>query len=188
MKLLFFVVAGCISFSVTAQKNISVDNSINDDGKQLSIKIKGTINGKVVDFNRTFDVSGMDKEQKNALKERVYDSLGLPLPIAPRAPEAPVAPHAVVELVAPAEPGTPVITSKSQYAESYIVGGNHPFTKEITYNPKTGLLYMKYRFLKNAEEITVEKSVDAKGKSKEERDEIIKKYEKEIGVLQPEII
>jgi hypothetical protein len=190
MKSLFFVLGCFISLSVAAQKHISVNQDIDDNGKQLSIKVKGTINGKAVDYSRVFDVSGMAKEQKDALKERVFDSLGLPMPVAPLAPLAPATPRAIVEPIAPVEVNSPVpvITAKSEYADIYIIGGDHPFTKETRYNPKTGLLYMKYRFIKNGEEITVEKSVDAKDKSKEEKDQIIKKYEKEIGVLQTGII
>jgi hypothetical protein len=196
MKSLLVIIAGFLSLSVIAQKkNVSINHYINDDGKTLSIKIKGTINDKPVDYSRTFDVSGMTKEQRDAIKRNVYDSLGLPDPVAPRAPLkplTPLAPQVVVEPVAPLEPIAPVtpptISLKSQYTETYTIGGDHPYTKEIKYNPKTGLLYMKYRFIKNGEETSVEKSVDAKDKSKEERDQIIKKYEKEIGMLPPEIV
>ena len=45
---------------------------------------------------------------------------------------------------------------------------------------------MKYRFTKKGEDVTYERTVDAKDKSKEERNEIIKKYEKEIGLLKTE--
>jgi len=195
MKSLFLVVAGFLSLSAFAQKkNVSITHSINDDGKTLSITIKGTADGKPIDYSRTFDVSNMNKEERNALKERVYDSLGLPspvAPVAPLAPHAPMAPRTSITLAAPAtpaEPGPPVVSSRSQYSESYAIGGDHPYTKEIKYNPATGLLHMKYHFIKNGEEVTMEKSVDAKDKSREERNEMIKKYEREIGVAQPEII
>jgi hypothetical protein len=192
MKLILVVIAGLLSLSVIAQKNISINHSINDDGKNLSIKVKGTVNGKAVDYDRTFDVSGMNKEQRDAIKRNVYDSLGLPDPVAPRAPFKPHAPILAVETVAPPELPTPVaapvISSKTPYTELYTIGGDHPYTKEIKYNPKTGILYMKYRFIKNGEEVTVEKSVDAKDKSKEEREQFIKKYEKEMGILPAEII
>ena len=192
MKSLLVVIAGLLSLSVIAQKTISINHSINDDGKNLSINVKGSVNGKAVDYDRTFDVSGMNKEQKDALKRSVYDSLGLPDPVAPRAPLKPHAPVPAVELVAPPAPPTPaalpVISSKTPYNELYSIGGDHPYTKEIKYNPKTGVLYMKYRFIRNGEEVTVEKSVDAKDKSKEERDQLIKKFEKETGILPAEII
>ena len=198
MKSLFIVIAVFCSLSVVAQKkHVSINQTINDDGKTLSIKIKGTSDGKPVDYDRTFNVSGMTQDQKDELKQRVYDSLGIELPIPPVAPRAPIAPRASLTLTAPAipatpavpaEPGAPTVSARSEYSEMYAIGGEHPYTKEIRYNPKTGLLYMKYRFIKNGEETTVEKSIDAKDKSKEERDTIIKKYEREIGVAQPEII
>jgi len=196
MKSLLVIIAGFLSLTVIAQKkNVSINHTINDDGKTLSIKIKGTINDKPVDYSRTFDVSGMTKEQRDAIKRNVYDSLGLADPVAPRAPlkpHTPLAPQVLIEPVAPLEPiapaTAPIVSSKTQYTETYAIGGDHPYTKEIKYNPKTGLLYMKYRFIKNGEETTEEKSVDAKDKSKEERDQIIKKYEKEIGLLPPEIV
>ena len=180
MKSLLVLIACLLSLSVIAQqKNVSINHTIHDDEKTLSIKIKGTINDKPVDYSRTFDVSGMTKEQRDAIKRNVYDSLGLADPVTPRAPLHPLAPQFVIEPVAPVEPITPeappVVISKSQYTETYIIGGDHPYTKEIKYNPRTGLLYMKYRFIKNGEETTVEKSVDAKEKTKEERDQIIRK-------------
>jgi hypothetical protein len=187
MKLLLFPAVFILSLSTAAQKNTSINHSINDDGHQLSIIIKGTVNEKSIDYNRVFDVEGMTKMQKNALKERVYDSLGLSSPPEPHAPVAPRAPAALTPLP-PAEPGAPAISLKSEYTEIYSSGGHHPYTKEIQYNPQTGLLHMKYRFVKTGAEITMEKSVEAKDKSKEERDQIIKKFEKEIGIAAPEII
>ena len=198
MKSLIFVIAGFVSLSLSAQqKNVSINHNISDDGKKLSITIKGTVDGKPIDYNRTFDVTGMSKDDRNALKERVYDSLGLPTPVAPRPP---VAPRAPIELRAPATlaepaippvpavPGQPTILSRNEYSEFSAVGGDHPYTKEINYDPKTGILRMKYRFVKDGAETTLQKSVEAKDKSKEERDLIIKKYEKEIGIGQPEMV
>lgn len=187
MKTLLVIITTCLSSVVVAQKNNSFYQRINDDGKKLSIKINGTADGKKVDYNRTFDVSGMSKEERNALKERVYDSLGLSSPVepvAPLPPAPPEPPQPVVELVAPVEVNSAtVVTSKTQYTESYIVGGDHPYTKEIKYNPKSGVLFMKYRFVKKGEEVSFQKAAEAKNKSKEDRDEIIKKYEKEIGLI-----
>ncbi len=187
MKLILFVIASFFSVAVIAQKNISIDHSINDDGKKLSIKIKGSADGKPIDYYRVFDVTGMSKAQKDALKDSVYDSLGLPSPVAPMAPLTPLTPAAPL-VVMEANSAVPVISSKSQYTELYTIGGDHPYTKEIKYNPKTGILYMKYRFIKNGEEVTREKSLDAKDKSAEERSQLIKNYEKEIGILKTEAI
>jgi hypothetical protein len=188
-SLLVITISILLGLAATAQKkNISINHSIDDNGKTLSIKIKGTIDGRPIDYNRTFDVGGMSKQQRDEIKRNVYDSLGLANPTAPLAP---LSPNVSLELTAPSEPAAPaapVVSAKSQFAETYTIGGDHPYTKEIRYNPKTGILYMKYRFVKDGEEITKEKSIEAKDKSREERESIIRKYEREIGVAQPEII
>lgn len=184
MKLILSVIAALFSLGLYAQKNISIHQNIDDNGGQLSIKVKGTINGNPVDYDRSFDVTGLSKEQRDAIKRKVYDSLGLADPTVPMKPLKllkPVSPAPVVE----ANSTNP---SKGEYSQLYTVGGDHPYTKEIRYNFKTGLLFMKYRFIKNGEEVTVEKSIDAKDSTKEEREQIIRKYEKEIGVAHPEIV
>ena len=184
MKSLLLIVSVFSVLSLFAQKNISISHSINDNGNQLSIKINGSVNGKVVDYDKTFDVTGMNKDQRNAIKRHVYDSLGLPDPVGPVAPLKPLSPSAAIE----PKPAAPVISSANQFSELYAMGGDHPYTKEVKFNPVTGLLYMKYRFVKKGEEVTVEKSVDAKDTTKEERAQIVRKYEREIGILPPEII
>jgi hypothetical protein len=196
MKSLPVILALFFCLSVMAQKHTSLNSAISDDGKRLSVKIKGTFDGKAVDYDKTFDVTGMNNDQKESLKKNIYDSLGIKEPVPPRAPLKPH-PLETIELVAPLEPTAPtplvappppVVTAKTEYTDTYLIGGEHPFTKEIRYNPKTGILYMKYRFVKNGEQVTMEKSLDAKDKSKEEQNQIIKRYEKEIGVRQKEAV
>lgn len=203
MKTLFVVAAVCMSSIAIAQKSSSISQRVNDDGKEMSIKINGTVDGKKIDYNRKFDITRLSDEEKDALMHRVYDSLGVPFPVAPivplppsppAIPAVPVAPSAAsvslapappaVELIAPvsAAPGAPVVSAVSEFSETYAVGGDNPFTKEIKYSPQSGILYMKYRFTKDGEEVTYEKSVEAKNKSKEERANIVKKYETEIGL------
>lgn len=191
MKLFVTLVAVLTCFILTAQQNsqrnnVSISHNINDDGKKLDIKIKGTIDGKPVDYSHSFDVTGMDKEQRDAIKRRIYDSLGLPEPVAPIPPMAPMEPMTAIEPISPmmhmeSMGGEQHITSRDEDNEFHTVSGKHPYTKEIRYNTKTGILFMKYRFQKDDKPTTAEKSVDAKGKSKEERRQIIKAYEKEIG-------
>ncbi len=184
MKPALLLLAALLNLGLAAQKNTSIHHSINDNGSQLSIKVQGTVNGKTVDYDKTFDVSGLDKDQRNAIKKHVYDSLGLPDPVAP---VAPLPPHSKIA-PQPARPAPPMVSAKSQHTELYTIGGDRPYTKEIKYNPANGLLYMKYRFVKNGEEVSVEKSVEAKDKTKEEREQIIRTYEREIGILPPEIV
>jgi len=193
MQTVLVIIATCLASATFAQKNNDFHQNISDDGKKLSIKINATKDGKSINYNRTFDVSGMNQSQREALTHRVFDSLGIDVPVAPVPPippvepAAPLAPFPPIEPVAPVAPvefntDVAVVSSKDQYTESYIVGGNHPYTKEIKYNPSSGILYMKYRFVKKGEQVTYEKSVDAKNKSQEEKQNIITKYESEIGL------
>lgn len=91
MKPLFLALLLGISFAATAQTSTysSTHSNINDTDKTLSIQINGQRNGREFAYNRTFDVRGMNKTQKEAIKNRVLDSLGLGenLP-APHRPEA----------------------------------------------------------------------------------------------------
>ncbi|QJD78659.1 hypothetical protein [Spirosoma rhododendri] len=91
MKPLFLALLLGISFAATAQTSTysSTHSSINDTDKTLSIQINGQRNGREFAYNRTFDVRGLNKTQKEAIKNRVLDSLGLgENPPAPHRPEA----------------------------------------------------------------------------------------------------
>lgn len=80
-----------VSMAGLAQSRSSnVVSNINDDDKTLSIQVAGTVDGREVNYNRQFRVTGMSKAQKDALKERVMDSLGLgPVPTPPKPPMPP---------------------------------------------------------------------------------------------------
>ncbi len=81
MKLLFLTLLLNIAFVATAQTSTSTYSStrsqINDNDKTLSIQIEGQRNGQQFAYNRTFNVRGMNRGEKDALKNRVLDSLGL---------------------------------------------------------------------------------------------------------------
>ncbi len=81
-----------VSFLATAQKatNSSLNTSINDDGKTLSIQIEGQRDGQPIKYNRTFDVAKLNTKEKDALKTRIMDSLGIgPAPTPPVPQTAP---------------------------------------------------------------------------------------------------
>lgn len=87
-----------ISFASHAQTSVhsNLSTEINDDDKTYSIRIDGDRKGKVIHYNRTFSVAGMSKEQKESLKNRVLDSLGLgETPPPPPPPTSAVVPASV---------------------------------------------------------------------------------------------
>lgn len=79
MKPIFLALLLIASFAATAQTSTysMTHSQINDNDKTLSIQINGQRNGREIAYNRTFNIRGMSKAQKETLKTRVLDSLGL---------------------------------------------------------------------------------------------------------------
>lgn len=81
----------CLGIATTtlAQNSVysTTHSQIEDNDKTLSIQIEGQRNGKSIQYSRSFNVAGMSKSQRDALKSRVLDSLGLGE--APPTPELP---------------------------------------------------------------------------------------------------
>lgn len=79
MKSFFAGLLLLTSLTTMAQKSThsNLNTSIDDNGKTYSIRIDGDRTGKAIHYKQTFNVVGMSKEQKEALKNRVLDSLGL---------------------------------------------------------------------------------------------------------------
>lgn len=86
MKLLLTSLFLTLSLSAMAQQSrtSNLRTSIDDDEKTMAIEVEGTANGRPVSYNRRFKVAGMGEAEKEALKSRVFDSLGLG--DAPRSP------------------------------------------------------------------------------------------------------
>ncbi len=73
-KILTILLAGVSTLAI-AQKRAYLSRSIDDDGKKLSIKVSGTLDGKDVDINKTFDVEGMSQEEREGLRDKVLSSI-----------------------------------------------------------------------------------------------------------------
>lgn len=192
LALTLFVLAGSAAI---AQKHSSINRNINDDGKTLSIRVNGTVDGKPIDYDRTFDVASLNLEERNALRERILDSLNISMPEPPVPPVPPISSVPSIPSVPPIPPVPPVnpdisvnggspsmvrIDNDNTLTEA--VGGKKPFTKEVKYDSETGQLYLRYRLTKDGDDFTYERTVDAKGKTQQERQRIIEIIEKEIGV------
>ncbi|GAB4051141.1 hypothetical protein [Spirosoma litoris] len=193
MRTLLTTVLALATSLVFAQHHNSISRSINDDGKTLSIRVKGTVDGNPIDYDRTFDVSTLNQDERNALREHILDSLNVsaPEPIKPlkpfKAPRAALAPHAPI---APKSPESVAIISSDQETVSITngnnhtmaVGGKHPYTKEVKYDSDSGQLYLRYKFQKDGDDVTYERTLDVQNKSQQERQQLIDDIEKSIGV------
>lgn len=188
MKTILTTLLALTGTLVLAQKHSSLHRSINDDGKTLSIRVNGTINGEPIDCNRTFDVANLTKDERDALRVRVLDSLNVSMPEPPKPPKAPVVPRTPPvprlrsESVTIISGDEPTVVAKGANDLTMAVGGKNPYSKEVKYNSESGELYLRYRFQKDGEEITYERTLNARDKSKEERLQLIEGIEKEIGV------
>ncbi|QDK77919.1 hypothetical protein EXU85_04670 [Spirosoma sp. KCTC 42546] len=182
-----------------AQHGTSISRNINDDGKTLSIRVKGTVDDKPIDYDRTFDVSNLNKDERDALREHILDSLNVSMPAPPRPPRAPraaLAPHAPMPPRAPIAPRAPrspesiaIISSDQETVsltngdnQTMAVGGKHPYTKEVKYDSDAGQLYLRYKFQKDGDDVTYERTIDVQNKSQQERQRLIEDIEKSIGV------
>jgi hypothetical protein len=182
MKTILIAFLALTSFVTVAQNNISQSISSNDN--TLKIHIDGTLNGNPIDYNRTFDVTGLSKTERNALRDHVLDSLGVALPKAPVSPRPPVAPKPAFdrETSVSMRSGGPVLTAQGPNGQATAVGGKQPYTKEMKYNPESGELFLRYRFKKGGDEFIYERTMNARNKSEKERQRIVEGIESEIGL------
>ncbi len=79
----FFMGLLLLSSMAMAGEPISsrLEKRITDDGKTLSIKIDGFVDGREIRYSGTFDVTEMNDLQKGLLKCRVFYAQGLGVPL-----------------------------------------------------------------------------------------------------------
>ncbi|AYQ34885.1 hypothetical protein [Runella sp. SP2] len=185
MKTLSIVGLLFVSSMVVAQHR-SISSSIDDNGQTMSIRVKGTIDGRAIQYDRTFDVAHLSKTERKELRDHVLDSLGIqsPTPPVPPTPPTPATPP-----TPPVPPTPPTPFSGATYSDGYHRSGHSTskplkdgFEKEVKYNSETGELFMRYRFNKDGEEVIYERTINAADKSEKERNNIIEKIEQELGL------
>lgn len=210
-KILTILLAGVSTLAI-AQKRAYLSRSIDDDGKKLSIKVSGTLDGKEVDIDKTFDVEGMSQEDREALRDKVLSSIAqgnleLPAPkgicresvavVPPKPKKSHVAPAPSSVEPSSVEPSsveseTMAFSSNEMNAEMISSGkgfikepaSKYPkdFSRHVRYNSETGEMSIKYRFTKDGDEYIYEKTVNAAEKSEKERQRIVENFESEMGL------
>ena len=53
--------------SLAVAQHRSISSNTNDDGKTMSIRIHGTIDGRPINFDRTYDVAHLNKTERKEL-------------------------------------------------------------------------------------------------------------------------
>ncbi len=106
----------CHTAGVFAQKSThketrsSLSTSIGDDDKELTVRIDGTINGKRIHFDKTYDLAdGSNREtKKRTILRSISDSLGIELNVTPVPPVSPISPVSPVSPMPPVPPLPPL--------------------------------------------------------------------------------
>lgn len=88
MNLFLSLLLCAVSVAATAQhsRQSTTHTQINDDGKTLSVRVDGEVDGRTINYQHTFDVACMSRQAKDDFKRRILDSLGIggaPQPPAP---------------------------------------------------------------------------------------------------------
>ena len=68
--------AGIVATAQTSRQS-TTHTQINDDGKTMSVRVEGQVNGRAIDYQRTFDVTRLSDRAKDDLKHHIFDSLGI---------------------------------------------------------------------------------------------------------------
>ncbi|MBS7563362.1 hypothetical protein KHS38_03010 [Mucilaginibacter sp. Bleaf8] len=160
MKNLFTIILllGCL-YTAAAQKRVhqELHKSIHDDGVTLRIDIHGTSGDKAVSYNKSFDVKGWSKTDKDALVKRITDSLGVA--DAPKPP-------------APPTPPTPISSSTT---------GNHDdYHSSINDNGKT--LHLSFSGSKQGKAFNYDRTWNVQGMSSQKKNALIKHITDSLGI------
>ncbi|KAA0989610.1 hypothetical protein [Dyadobacter aurulentus] len=187
MKRILTILLACTSTFSLAQKKSTLSRSIDDDGKKMSIRVTGTIDGREINFNRSFDVAGMSKDERKELRDEVLESIdsgGLDIPEPPvrMSIPAPPIPPQVLEPEAYVSVGKSpgIFQSGDSHGKTFQGLDSAGYRKHVKYNPHTGEMFLQYHFRKNNEEFVYEKTVNAADKSETERQSVIERFEQEI--------
>ncbi len=92
MKTLAILLLSTFSLCASAQSRTTTSKSEtkvivkDNDGKNLYLTINSSKGGKEINYNHSFHVQGMNKQQKDALIKKITDSLGVSQPPPPPAP------------------------------------------------------------------------------------------------------
>jgi hypothetical protein len=186
-KLLTLIILSSVTSLAFSQERFSGSKSIDDNGSDFSIQVNGAVHGKRIHYAYTFSVQGLSKSERNALADRILDSLGVGKIESPTAPLPPVEPIAPGFGPAPQQAevsGLPhygtTVTRNDADKGGFVASDDRPYTKEIHYDDESGLLYLRYQFFRSREEFIYEKTAHAADKSESEKLEMIRAFEKEI--------
>ncbi|MDT3401661.1 hypothetical protein [Mucilaginibacter terrae] len=178
MKTLITILFSTVCLTAMAQKSSkeSLSESVHDDGKTMSVKISGDVNGRSVNYSNKFNVKGMSTAEKDALTKRITDSLGIksshqPTPTTP--PTPPATNRTVYAFSAPDAPDAPKTRGTKIYEHRDI---------KSSINDDGESMYIKFKGTLNDKPVKFERILDVKGKSAKEKNDMIKSITDSLGI------
>lgn len=204
MKTLFTLVLVAVSFGAIAQR--SSNKHVSTDGRHLRIRVDMQESGHSLHYNRSFDVSEMEKSEVKALENSIIDSLE----------RAFSEPAVAVSTNHKRDSWSRDRSYKSDYSPAQQASYDeqrvaysrnseekekmYEFSTEAKANPsfspsevsplsvkvqedkENGRLWMQYTFMKDGEELIIERTANVVGKSEREKQAIIRETERSFGI------
>jgi len=201
LLLLLLATAG----SVVAQTRV-LRQSVDDSGRRLVVEIDLERNGQPERFRGKFDVSRMDRRQKERLLGHLLDSLSLPRDVQrvalldrenagentdlaeardgtvaaqPPKPARERATHHAEARAYASAASAPAVSPSAAAPESLVPDSRPvPYSRSIDDNPATGTLTMRYVYRREGDERVYERTVDVRGKSQREKKRLAEETER----------
>jgi hypothetical protein len=178
-----------VSTSAFAQNRGNLSRSIDDDGRNLSIRVHGTVNGRILDFQKKLDVRGLTTKEKSVLTDRILDSLGVARISYEAKSRRDYRPFVYREdrrsnKIYSSENDVhsnsgAVVASTQNEPQPDAAPVTKSLNKEV-WTDDNGFLYIRYKFMRGKDEIIIEKSTEAAGMSESGKKKFFKDFEKEL--------
>jgi hypothetical protein len=179
MKILYTLMLLVCSMAVVAQTKTNKSRTsqrISDDGKTMHVSITGDANSKVINYDKVFNIANLSQAEKDALKQRIADSLGIG--IAQSSVKMPAMPRMPAMPEMPSIPAVQSLSSSSAYKRTTATSAYQSKVYEDRYD--TMHVYVSghqgQKIFKYSSKVYV------KGMSKAQKDAIVKNITDSLGI------
>jgi len=178
MKILYTLLLSACSMAVMAQTKTNrsrTSQRISDDGKTMHFSISGDVNGNAIDYDKSFDVTILSQAEKDALKQRIADSLG----IAITNTKFKAATVAKTSVHVPPLPAIPPVS-----ATSALSAGKSRTTQDLSTGvyDDNGTLQVEVKGYQKQKYFNYSRKFNVKGMSSAQKDAIVKHIIDSLGV------
>lgn len=189
MKTLFILLLISGGFNAVAQRP-SISKHINNDGRQLRIRVDIEDTNRSVHYSRSFDVADMEVKAIKELENHIIDSLEQDTPerisavFADQKRDAKTKhrqrDESVRVLSATDEPMPDHL--EANRTSTLSPGDVAPTSVLVREDKENGRLWMQYTFQKDGDELIIERTANVIGKSEREKQAVIRETERSFGI------